>query len=338
MRRFLLGFLVTGLALAAAVGFCAEAPPPAPAAAGAAKTSAAAPAPAADPAPATAPAPAGAPAAKAAPGEATPVPRETLMADLVNVPQRNFDRAERLVQLFKQAGLRNVTRQSIPMKEAGGNIIATLPGQTPQTIVVAAHLDHTPQGSGVIDDWTGVVCMVNLGRSLAKTLPHHTFLFIGFDLEERGLAGSRWYLAQLPAEQKRLIVAMVDLECLGISTPKVWLTGSADALEDLARTVAAKEKQPLEFRQLYGVGADSDPFMAAGIPAITFDSLDEADFELIDSPKDQPQAIRPERLEEHYRLILKFLLALDEQKDPVSPANKDRPAPGAKQGAKQGAK
>lgn len=283
---------------------------------------------------APAPDPAAAPAAKVQQGQPTPVSRATLMADLATVPQKDFDRAERLLQLFKVAGLRNVIRQSIPSKEPGTNVIAILPGQTQETIIVGAHLDHTPTGTGVIDNWTGVVCIVNLGRALARTSPHHTFVFVGFDLEERGQGGSRWYLQQLPAEQKRRIVAMVDLECLGISQPKVWLTGSADALEQLARTVAEKEKQVLEFRQLYDVRADSDSFMAAGIAAITFDSLDAADFALIDSPKDRPEAIRPDRLEEHYRFILKFLQALDEQPGAISPANKDRPAPGAGQGGK----
>jgi hypothetical protein len=281
---------------------------------------------------APAPAPAAAPAAKAAAAPAVPVPRETLLADLAVVPQKDFERSERLVQLFKQTGLKTVTRQSIPLRETGCNVIATLPGQTQETIVVGAHLDHTPGGTGAIDNWTGVVCMVNLGRSLARTLPRHTFVFVGFDLEEHGRAGSRWYISQLTPEQKRRIVAMVDLECLGISRPKVWLTGSADALEELARTVAEKEKQALEFRQLNDAGADSDSFMAAGIAAITFDSLDAADFALIDSPKDRPEAIRPDRFEEHYRFILKFLQALDEQPGAISPANKDRPAPGAGQG------
>jgi len=320
LRRTLGAFLILGLLLVAGAVLCAEAPPPAPAPA---------PAPAAI-TPAAAAAPAGAPSAKAVPGEATPVPRETLMAGLADVPQKSFDRAERLVQLFKKTGMRNVTRQSIPMKEAGGNVIGTLPGQTQEVILVGAHLDHATKGTGAIDDWTGVVCLVNLARALVGVSPHHTFVFVGFDLEERGHGGSRWYIEQMGPEQKRLIVAMVNLECLGISTPKVWLTGSADALEDLARTVAAKEKMPLEFRQLQGVSADSDPFMAAGIAAITFDSLEESDFELIDSPKDRPEAVRPDRFEEHYRLILKFLRALDEHKGPISPANKDRPAPGAK--------
>ncbi|MCX5685529.1 MAG: DUF4910 domain-containing protein [Planctomycetota bacterium] len=305
MRHKGWAFLAAGLLLAA--GLVAAAPAP--------------------PAPAEAP-------VKAAPGSAVPVPRETLLADLAVVPQKNFDRAERLVQLFKQTGLKNVTRQSIPLREAGGNVMATLPGETLQTIVVGAHLDHSPVGTGAIDNWTGIVCMVNLGRALSRTTPHHTLVFVGFDLEERGQAGSRWYLSQLTAEQKRRTVAMVNLECLGISTMKVWLTGSADALEQLARTVAEKEKQKLDFRQLLGVSADADSFMAAGIASITFDSLEKADFALIDSPKDQPEAIHPDRLDEQYRFILKFLQALDEQPGAISPANKDRPAPDASEGGK----
>jgi Iap family predicted aminopeptidase len=230
-------------------------------------------------------------------------------------------------RLFRQAGLKDVVRQEFRGNGAGGNILGTLPGRTQNVIIVGAHFDHTSTGTGVIDNWTGVACMVSLAQALAKTPQQHTFVFAAFDSEEKGQAGSRWYVSQLSAPQKARITAMVNLECLGISTAKVWLTGSADALEQLAAAVAKKENAPVEFRQLHGVSADANSFMASGLAAITFDSLDPADFDLIDSPKDRIEAVRPDRLEQHYRFILKYLQALDEQTGIISPANKDRPAP-----------
>ena len=303
--------LLGTLCLAAAAGWLVSACP--------AETSAARPGRPGDP-PAAAPAPAGQ-------GSAAPVTQRELMAKLAAVPQQNADRAEKVLQLFKQAGLRNVTRQAVPTRPPGCNILATLPGRTQNVIIVGAHFDHTSTGTGVIDNWTGVACMVGLAQALAKTPPQHTFVFVAFDSEERGQAGSRWYVSQLSAQQKARTTAMVNLECLGISTAKVWLTGSADALEQLAAEVAKKENTPVEFRQLHGVTADANSFMAAGIAATTFDSLDLTDFDLIDSPKDRAEAVRPDRLEQHYRFILKYLQALDEQSGSISAANKDRPAP-----------
>lgn len=253
--------------------------------------------------------------------------RNELMAELACAPQSNPQRAERAAQLLRHAGLKDVVRQEFHGNEAGCNIIGTLPGRTQDVIVVGAHFDHRPGGTGVIDNWTGVACMVSLAQAMAKAPPQHTFVFAAFDSEEKGQAGSRWYVLQLSAQQKARITAMVNLECLGISTAKVWLTGSADALEQLAAEVAKKENTPVEFRQLHGVTADANSFMAAGIAAITFDSLDLTDFDLIDSPKDRIEAVRPDRLEQHYRFILKYLQALDGQSGPISAANKDRPAP-----------
>jgi hypothetical protein len=264
---------------------------------------------------------------EAPPGPPTAVTQKELMARLAAVPQQNADRAEKVLQLFKQAGLRNVTRQAVPTQPPGCNILATLPGRIQNVIIVGAHFDHTSTGTSIIDNWTGVACMVSLAQALAKTSLRHTFVFVAFDSEERGQAGSRWYVSQLSAQQKARTTAMVNLECLGISTAKVWLTGSADALEQLAAEVAKKENTPVEFRPLHGVSADADSFMAAGIAATTFDSLDLTDFDRIDSPKERVEAVRPDRLEQHYRFILKYLQALDEQTGPISPANKDRPAP-----------
>jgi len=302
--------LLAALCLAATAGWFVSACP--------AETSAARPA--SPPAPSAAPAPAGQ-------GAAAPVTQRELMAKLAAVPQANADRAEKVLQLFKQAGLKNVIRQAVPTKPPGCNILATLPGRTQNVIIVGAHFDHTSTGTGVIDNWTGVACMVSLAQALAKTPQQHTFVFAAFDSEERGQAGSRWYVSQLSPPQKARITAMVNLECLGISGLKVWLTGSADALEQLAAEVAKKENAPVEFRQLHGVSADANAFMASGLAAITFDSLDLTDFDLIDSPKDRIEAVRPDRLEQHYRFILKYLQALDKQTGPLSAANKDRPAP-----------
>jgi acetylornithine deacetylase/succinyl-diaminopimelate desuccinylase-like protein len=250
-----------------------------------------------------------------------------LMAELACAPQEDSERAEMAARLFRQAGLKDVVRQEIHEKETGRNIIGTLAGRTQNVIVVGAHFDHTPGSGGVIDDWTGVVCMANIAQALAKARPQHTFIFIAFDLEEHYLVGSRWYVLHLADEQKRRIAAMVDLECLGVSGLKVWRTGSADALEQLAADVARQEKYPLSLKRSGGVAADSDCFMAAGIPAITFHSLDPQDFDLANSPNDRIEAVRPDQFEQQCRFILKFLQALDGRSGPIPAANLDRPAP-----------
>jgi len=265
--------------------------------------------------------------------EASPIPwvsDQELIQELKDAPHTYADRTEKLVALFQQAGLTEVKKQeatppgtSPPAQLA--NVIAVLPGKSPECIVVGAHTDFTMGSMGVIDDWSGASMLANIAQTLGPLPRNHTFLFIGFTLEEAGVVGSSRYVRRLSLQEKNNIRAMVNLDCLGVSKTFLWRTGSADALEALASRVAADEKVALTARQLTNVGADSDAFMAAGIPAITFDSLAAADFDLIDSPRDRFEAINPANYVEQYHFLVHYLLALDQMTEPIDPANKDRP-------------
>ncbi len=276
---------------------------------------------------------AGAPAPVAAPKQAAAadaVSQADLVAMLRDAPAENPKRAEKLAELFRSAGLKDIALQPIPGCQGRANVVARLPAGTDRTFIIGAHLDHSSAGAGIIDDWTGVAVMVGLARSLAKSPRRHAWVFAGFDMEEAGRVGSRHFVAAMPAEERRRVRAMVNLECLGVSGMKVWMTGSADALESLARQAAARGSFPLTFRELHGVTADSDSFMAAGIPAITLDSLDAADFRLIDSPLDRFEAVRPERLYEQFKFILKYVQALDAYAGEIPATNQSALAPAAR--------
>lgn len=268
--------------------------------------------------------------------EASPVPwvaDEEVIDELRSAPQTDDERADRLIELFRQAGLTEVHKQEVQRpgppaaKPHAGpfNVLALLPGKSETRIVVGAHTDFSKVGMGIIDDWSGAALLANLAQTLRPLPRNHTFVFVGFTLEEAGMAGSRDYVRRLSPEERSTIKAMVNLECLGVSQTYVWRTGSADALEALASRVASEQEVDVTIRDLSGVGADSDNFMAARIPAITFDSLSRENFQLIDSPKDRFSAVNHDIYLKQYRFLVHYLLALDRLEGPVDPANKDRP-------------
>ena len=266
----------------------------------------------------------------AKPPAADIVPESDLAAVLRDIPLDNAKRAEKLAELFRGAGIKDVALQPIPGRRGRANVVARLPGGTGGTFIVGAHVDHSAPGTGAIDDWSGVTVMVGIARVLAMSPRRHAWVFVGFDAEEDGMVGSRHFVAAMPPDERRRVRAMVNLECLGVSGAKVWLTGSADALEAVARQAAEREGFVLKFHQLHGVGADSDSFMAAGIPAITFDSLDPADMRLIDSARDRVEAVRADRLYEQFKFILKYVQAIDAHAGEFSAANLDAVAPASR--------
>src|SRR5206468_557316 len=99
-----------------------------------------------------------------------------------------------------------------------------------------------------------------------------------------------------------------------------------DRLEALAHRVADEAKLPLKDHVLRGVGADSIPFERAGIPNITFDGLPREKFQLIHSKEDRFENIKPECYLDAYRVVNRFLQALDREPPPKDDA-KAAPTP-----------
>src|SRR4051812_36060544 len=258
--------------------------------------------------------PARAPRADDAP---TVVAERELLEELRAAPGENEARQRTLRALYEQAGARpeDIALQAVPTRDelepVLHNIIVTKRGETDAVIVVGGHLDKVPPGDGVIDDWSGACLATNLYQTLRPLRTRHTFVFIGFAHEERGLLGSRAYVASLSPETRAKVVAMVNLECLGVADPFLWTNGSTDRLEALAHRVAEEDGLPLRDHVLESVGADSIPFDRAGIPTITFDGLPESRFDLIHSEHDTYDKVRPECYVNAYRVVARFLLALD---------------------------
>lgn len=239
---------------------------------------------------------------------------QELMEELCSVPLDNSQREDFMAKLFIQAGAKetDIQRQAIDISENPiHNIYLVKPGQTKDVIVIGAHLDHVAVGQGVIDDWSGVCAVTNIYQAIKDITTQHTIVFIGFTSEERGLLGSKAYVRSLSEKTKEQHKYMINLECLGLSESLIWVNGSDKELVDIAHRVAQKESLPLENHTLQGVGADSNSFRAANIPAITIDGLPTSKFSYIHSENDKCENVNQNFYYNSYRLAVNYLLELD---------------------------
>ena len=82
------------------------------------------------------------------------------------------------------------------------NVVADIPGSRwpDQYVIVGAHIDSTPLGTGALDNATGAAAVMEAARIIAKSgaRPERTIRFILFAGEETGLVGSRGYVAAHP--------------------------------------------------------------------------------------------------------------------------------------------
>ncbi len=244
-----------------------------------------------------------------------PISREVIEVRLQQFETTNAKRKSRLQRMFQEAGCTGERLREGRVKGSSlPNLVCTLPGETEGMILVGAHYDLAELGKGVADNWTGAALLPTLLESLAGHARRHTFVFVGFTDEEKGLVGSKFYVSQLAPEEKQKVRAMVNLDTLGLSPTKVWVSRADHKLLTALGAVARAMKLPLQGIDVDKVGSsDSESFAQQNIPAITIHSVTQETLPILHSPKDRLEAVRLDDYYQSYRLIAAYLSFLDTQ-------------------------
>ena len=174
------------------------------------------------------------------------IDRDIVLKRLQSCPQKDLDRQEQLRAYFAEAGCAGPALTFDPDKHSRfGNVICTLAGSLSERIVVGAHFDHAEIGSGAVDNWSGAALLPSLYQALAAIPRQHTFVFIGFYGEERGLVGSRQYVHNVGKEGLTAIDAMVNLDTFVLGPTEIWAGHADPTLEKDAQAIASAMKLPL---------------------------------------------------------------------------------------------
>lgn len=240
-----------------------------------------------------------------------------IQARLELVTPNMIERRARLESLFREVGCDGeyLTEKPVPhLKDP--NLVCVLPGTTSTMIVVGGHYDLVSKGMGAVDDWSGAVMLPSLYQSLKSKARRDTFVFIAFAGEEGGLLGSRAYVKQLSAEERKLIHAMINLECMGTSPPKVWASRADKRLLAFYAHLAPGIGIKAEASNVERIGDDdSHPFLDAKIPVITIHSVTQDTFPILHTPADRLKAIHADDYYDAYRLSANYLALLDQTVD-----------------------
>src|SRR5690348_2650798 len=172
---------------------------------------------------------------------------------------------------------------------ASPNVLAYLPGSDPrladQAIVLSAHLDGYGYGepvngdriyNGTLDDAAYVALLIRLAERRHGQPYRRPILFAAWTGEEKGLLGSRWFIAH-PTVPKKRLAADINLDQLRPIFPLRLLT--VHALDDTSLGADAREvahsmgievqRDPEPERNLLQ-RSDQWNFLKAGIPATAF--------------------------------------------------------------------
>ena len=216
--------------------------------------------------------------------------------------------------LFRSAGCPEgkLTEQAVTGSKQP-NVICVLPGSADTVIVVGAHFDHVAAGDGVVDNWSGASMLPSLYQALKTEPRKHTFIFVAFTAEEKGLVGSQLYVSGLTSDQLKKIDAMVNMDTLGLGPTEVWASRSDQKLVRALNKTANTLKLPLTVVNVDGVGeSDEESFIRRNVPTITIHSLTQATIRVLHTNRDNYSAVHFDDYYNSYRLVTAYLVFLDD--------------------------
>ncbi len=226
---------------------------------------------------------------------------------------KTSDREQTLHELFEDTGCKETWLEEQKVKGSRTpNVVCTLKGSEEARVLVGAHYDKVSNGHGIVDNWSGASLLPSLYQGLRDKPRRVTFVFIGFTDEEKGLVGSQYYVSRLTNDDKANIRAMVNIDSLGLSDTKVWLSRADKGLARAATGVAHALNLPLGAVNVDRAGeSDSRPFFNAKIPVIDFHSVTQETFSILHSTRDGFPAVHLQEYENSYYFLVAYLAYLD---------------------------
>jgi len=176
------------------------------------------------------------------------------------------------------------------------NVLAWLPGQTDEYIIVGAHYDHLGRGNfdslapsqigqihpGADDNASGTAGVLELARLLAPQRGQlkRSILFMNFAGEELGLLGSAEWVKE-PTRPLAKAVAMLNMDMIGrIKDDKVYIGGVGTG--STFKTVLEQAQKEAPFKIEYSAGgyssSDHTSFVTRKIPVLFFFSGLHSDY------------------------------------------------------------
>ncbi|MFQ5864203.1 MAG: M28 family peptidase [bacterium] len=195
------------------------------------------------------------------------------------------------VKKFREFGAHEAYVMKVPQAKKSNNVINTnsgvaigvFEGESDSTIVIGGHIDSSgPEIPGANDNASGSACVIELARVWSQHPRHYRLVFAAFGGEEKGLAGSKYFVDHY--HEMKNVALMLQIDMAGSDEALIpffdlkshqapaWLVEDA---YDIDRTLGLNSlNYPTHFfslsTALQAIGSDHIPFQMKNIPAICF--------------------------------------------------------------------
>ncbi len=149
-------------------------------------------------------------------------------------------------------------------------VLLDIPGRTPASVVLSAHLDGHSLAESAMDNATGVAVVIAVARALAPLIAQcrRGFKVCLFSAEEWALAGSRQYLDRMSAAERDALMLNINLDTVGGDTQLTALNSEFPRLDSFVLQAARQSGVALNTHQPLMQNSDHYNFARHGIPAL----------------------------------------------------------------------
>ena len=204
---------------------------------------------------------------------------------------------------------KGVTNAKIVLKQEeyvgnSRNVVAELPGEIDEYIVLTAHYDSTSLSQGAYDNMSGSVGLLGIAEYFISHPHRYGLRFIWCGSEERGLLGSKAYCEN--EEALKNCVLCINLDMIGCIMGKfIYCVTAEEKLCHYISYFASERGFGITGSQdVYS--SDSTPFADKGVPAVSFARIAPGNTATIHNSYDTLAVMKGEQMVEDNEFIIAF--------------------------------
>ncbi len=221
------------------------------------------------------------------------------------IPGVNINAKDAINLINKGVTTAKITLKQEEYQGNSRNVIADMPGEIDEYIVLTAHYDSTSLSQGAYDNMSGSVGLLGIAEYFAKHPHRYGLRFVWCGSEERGLLGSKAYCESHEEDLKK-VVLNINLDMIGCIMGK--FIGCCSAEEKLVHYISYMGSElgfPISVKQdVYS--SDSTPFADKGVPALSFARIAPHNTATIHNSYDTIALMKGEQMVEDIDFIVAF--------------------------------
>ena len=220
------------------------------------------------------------------------------------IPGVNINAKDAINLINKGASSAKIVLKQEEYEGNSRNVIAELPGEIDEYIVLTAHYDSTSLSQGAYDNMSGSVGLLGIAEYFLSHPHRYGLRFIWCGSEERGLLGAKAYCEK--EENLKNVALNINLDMIGCIMGK--FIGCVTAEEKLVHYISYLGSElgfPISVRQdVYS--SDSTPFADKGVPALSFARIAPQNTATIHNSYDTIAVMSGEQMVEDIDFIVAF--------------------------------